>query len=836
LNGLTNTFRKDKEFYIGGCITFFIALAIYIKTMSPTVSFWDCGEFISCAYTLAVPHPPGAPFFIILGRFFSMLPFFSNVAVSINFISVLSTAFTILLAYFVIIQLAKSIHGRPRERLDKILMYGAASIGALCFAFTDTLWFNAVEAEVYALSMLFTALVFWLALKWLDTREELSSLKFLLFIVYIFGLAFGVHLLNLLVIPSILLLILFYQPKLLLRWQLWCIVPLIWLLGATTYLMILVRSGLDPNINMNDPSTLADFWYYFSRKQYGSQSLFLTIFDRKAPLWDYQIKYMYTRYFAWNFIGKGTELANLERGFIADTISLNGLKGFPFLLGIIGLFYHWTKDWKKALTVLTLFIIAGLGIVIYLNQPDPQPRERDYVYVGSFFAFSLWIGLGAHAILKSIKRWLENGIFQKLGLALVAGVLILIGPANEFMTNFKNHDRTGNYVAWDYAYNLLTGLEQDAIVFTNGDNDTFPLWYIQEVEGIRKDIKIVNLSLLNTNWYIMHLKHYEPKISIGLPDEDIMQLQPVAFKTQEASFKIPNELIENHYREYGEKAPENLLNDPYMRFTVEPTLNVNGVTGLKLQDQMVLQIVTRNISTRPIYFAITVDPTFFVGLRPFFRMDGLSYKLTPVKNPRIREDVLRTNIVENYRYTGVNERDIYLDFGSVRLLNNYRNGFMALAQYYYNIGEKEELGNLIDSMLERIPEFRTNFRDMIFTENIGKLYWFSGRRDELKKRLLEMLSWKPEIPVEKKLEYCRMLITPLEDYETAQSILLEMYESDKNNNQYVSHLLGAYEAGGNWQEALDTAEEWLQRFPDDAQAKMKSAMYRDSIAAQKKKN
>ncbi|MFC1733308.1 protein O-mannosyl-transferase family [candidate division KSB1 bacterium] len=832
LKGIKAQFNEDREIVIFGLITFLTALLVYFKTMAPTVSFWDCGEFIACSYILGIPHPPGAPFYLLLGRVFSLLPLFSDISARIGIISVISTAFTILFTYLIIIQLIRGFQGYPQRRLDRLLMYGAASIGSLCFAFSDTLWFNAVEAEVYALSMFITALTLWLALKWFETRTELRSIRYLLFIFYLFGIATGVHLLNQLLIPSIVLLILFYEWRLLLKWRLWVLVPLITLVGISTYFMIFIRSGMAPSINENDPSTISNFWYYFSRKQYGEQSLFLSMFDRQAPLFDYQIKFMHLRYFAWNFIGKGTTLADTTRGFIAETFSGRGLMWMPFLAGVTGFAYHFKKDWRKALAILALFITAGIGIVIYLNQPAPQPRERDYVYIGSFFAFALWIGIGVFAVLTFVRKVMERGSLQYAGIALAAALMLYICPVRQYQFNFDSHNRNANYAPWDYAYNMLVGCEPNAILFTNGDNDTFPIWYLQEVEGIRKDIKIVNLSLLNTNWYILQLKNYEPRIDFGLTDDQIMDLGFTRWQTSEVRINVPIKAFEDHYNEYNEQVPDGVRENPQISFTVEPTLTIQDIDVLKLQDRMVLQIVGTNLGIRPVYFAITVDPAFFVGLRKFFRLEGLNWKVTPVENPALHEETLHSNITDLYRYRGIDNPEVHFDFGTMRLLNNYRNAFMMLAQHYNNTGQRDKIGQILDFLLAVVPDYRSNFRDQVFTENIGKLYWLGGREEEFRASIQEMLAWEPEISEEKQFEYANYYINLFQDYDNAEPVLRKLYDKDNNNGRYLSRLLVVYESQKSWTKGVELLEDWVQRQPQDEPAQQKLSQLRDSLAAQ----
>ncbi len=820
--------KAETEFYTGAALSLVISLIVYFMTVAPTVSYWDCGEFIAAAHTLAIPHPPGAPLFLMTAKFFSMFPFSSDIAFRVNILSVLASSFTVLLVYLLVVQFAKSFAGSPKTTFDKYLMYGAAVLGALTYAFTDSFWFNAVETEVYASSTFFAALVIWLTLKWSENRDDLKSIKYLVFIIYFFGLSYGIHLLSFLAAPTIALLIFFYKPKLLLNWRLWSLVPVLFIAGVSTYFLIYIRSGLEPFINENDPSTWSSFMYYLNREQYGTQSLVASMLDRAAPLWEYQLKFMYLRYFSWNFIGKGI-LLDPARGFVTESFSLIGLKGLPFLTGMVGVFYHFKKDWRKALSLLAFFIFSGILLAYYQNQGDPQPRERDYFYIGSFLAFSIWIGIGSYGILKFVRKWLGSGTFQKAGVALTAAVLLLINPINEFQTNYESHDRSDNYAAWDYSYNMLMTCEKDAILFTNGDNDTFPLWYLQEVEGIRKDVRIVCLSLLNTRWFIYQLKNYEPKLPISYQDDFILnQLNPVAWKPSTViNLPLSPEVLKAHYDQYGEPVPENA--DTMMTITVEPTLNVGSQTALQLKDIMIIHLLANTRFQRPIYFGETVSPTNFAGLRPYLRLDGLNWKVTPVKNPKVNVALLEDNIMNKFKYRGLNDKNVHLDFSSTNLMINYRNTFDNLARHYYVAGNKEKTMEIQDEHLKRIPEWRVNFPNIEYSEQVGRLYHWGGRSEELHKRILEFSKPEYNIPKNKKLEYANWLYAMFQDTVNAEKLYVELYNENPADNQVLSVVVTYFESTKQYQKAIDKLQTWVTTHPQDQNASNKLKELQDSL-------
>ncbi len=676
---------KTFKFYnnLVGWVAFAIALITYTLTVEPTVSFWDCGEFIATSYKLEVGHPPGAPFFMLLARFFAI--FTSNtahVALAINMMSVFASAFTILFLFWTITNLARKIVSKNEELNinQQIAILSAGFIGAMAYAFSDTFWFSAVEAEVYASSSLFTAVVFWAILKWENVADEPYSNRWLIFIAYMMGLSIGVHLLNLLTIPAIVFVYYFRKYKVsgkgifftsiisifILAFIMYGIIPgavqlaaqfelmfvngfgmpfhsgLIFylaaltallilgiyyshkklkpvlntfflgvsviLLGYSTFAVIVLRASANTPMNENQPDNTFALLSYLNREQYGDRPLFYgpyytadylrdeegnvvsepqytyikykdkyleinktnpkydydpkqkTLFPRMFSrdeghvsayqnwggvsagenpnflnnisfFFKYQLGQMYFRYLMWNFAGRQNDLQGhgsflkgnwisgipfLDMAMVGPQSDLpDSMKNdktrnvyyfLPFLLGFLGFFYSLKNSEQRFSVIALLFFFTGIAIVIYLNQTPYQPRERDYAYAGSFYAFAIWIGLG----VLSIYKFLERKIPAKI--ALVAALVLTIPiPTLMATQNWDDHDRSGRYTARDFAANYLNSCEKNAILFTFGDNDTFPLWYAQEVEGIRTDVRVVNLSLLGTDWYInqMRRKAYE---------------------------------------------------------------------------------------------------------------------------------------------------------------------------------------------------------------------------------------------------------------------------------------------------------------------------------------
>lgn len=824
--------------------TFLATLILYCITIAPTASFWDSGEFIAVAHGLQVNHPPGAPFYSLVGRLFSMFMPASYVAISINFISALSSALTVMLLYLIIIRLVKEFRGpaEEMETIDLIGMYGGALLGAFAFSVTDTFWFNAVEAEVYAPSMFFTAIVVWLALKWSEHHDEPNNERWLVLIAYMFGLALGVHLLNLLALFFVALIVYFKKRDFTLisfsitgaisaasflviypftiqmlpgimdnidqatygligpisfivlviaviagaiyythknNMRLANIVMLCYamiMIGYSSYAVIFIRSIANPPIDENDPETVEAFISYLEREQYGQTPLLTgytfdnsrgtinqeqeTFFPRRysgsgAHLeqyanyesdWDffinYQVKHMYIRYFNWNFIGRESDIQDTgwQAGFSESQYENNPAHNsyfyLPFLLGLFGLIFHFQRDWKRAFSVLALFIMTGFAIIVFLNQTPIQPRERDYAYVGSFFAFSIWIGMGGVGMIELVKDYLKSNHSAAYA---VLGLLFIGLPGLMGYQNFDDHDRSNRYVAPDYAYNLLNSVAPNALIFTNGDNDTFPLWYLQEVEGVRTDVRIVCLSLLNTDWYIKQLRdqwsHESAPLPISLTDEEIEELTSSLTLHQPDTVRIPinKSLLKSAFssdRSYKETigvkpdtslelfregvnfgmpvdSLDNEVNWYFQGRSAGPDAQGNQRYYTQVQDEVILNILQTNNWLRPVYFANTVSTTSQLNLQPYFRFEGKAFRVVPKRkqagsfgwmDPDIHADRLR-----EFRFREWNNSDVYFDENIRRMLGNYRYSITELADNYRRIDKADSARKWLQWGEEKIP-------------------------------------------------------------------------------------------------------------------------------------
>ncbi|MEJ2053195.1 MAG: DUF2723 domain-containing protein [Calditrichaceae bacterium] len=861
---------------IVAAVIFIFTAVIYTMTVAPTVSFWDCGEFIACSYKMAVPHPPGAPLYLLIGRIFTLIPLAKDIALRVNMISVFSSALTIMLLYLIIVHLVRQWKGKLTENIDWYTAIFSGVIGALSFAFSHSIWFNSAEAEVYAPSMLFTALIVWLIMVWATKSDEPGSDRYLLMIAYLIGLSIGVHLLNILALPFITMIYYYKRYEFnaksfgilvvltgiimiavypgMVKWiplfaldfgavglallfvtiifaTFWAVnnhkhlLSFIFLsiflitIGYSSYATIFIRSNLNPNIDENNPETVENFIKYINREQYGDHS----IVDRKevwktSPngrrydstldfFWNYQINHMYVRYFLWQFVGMSDD----------ETDWNFQLWGIPFLLGLLGIYWHYRKDPKHALAVTALFFMTGLAIILYLNQPDPQPRERDYSYVGSFFAFSIWIGLGYAGLIDLIKTSLSKNN-EKLKLStiyLIFFLLLIISPMQMLAKNFHSHNRSGNYVAWDYSYNMLISCEPNAILFTNGDNDTFPLWYLQEVENVRTDVRIVNLSLLNTDWYIRQLRDMDPKVPMNMSDMQLDRLGLIPWKAQTVTVDVPNRVAEKMSDEFASAYPLEKENKPdKISFRVNPALNTRYGPMLRTQDYMILNILAANRWRKPIYFAVTVPRSNMVSeLVNYMRMDGLVMKIVPYKDWHISPSRLKENLTQKYQYRGLDDKSVYFNDNIKNLLQNYRSGYFQLAEYYSNQGEESKILDLWKNMDKNVDP------DVIPWTSRGMRVMSDAVEIAADTTLLDSIAGNYKDI--RDLQILGEQLLRLDKPKSSIPVLESVLEENPNDPRAMGLLLRAYESAGEPEKAVKSLESWIELNPGDRRAKQR---------------
>ena len=990
-----------------GWITFAIAAFTYCMTVEPTASFWDCPEFITTAYKLEVGHPPGAPFFMLTGNFFTQFtddP--SKVAFCVNIMSALLSALCILFLFWTITHLARMLlieDGKVTTWAQTVLIMGCGLTGALAYTWSDTFWFSAVEGEVYAYSSMFTALVFWLILKWEEHADEPHSDRWLVLIFYLTGLSIGVHLLNLLCLPAIAL-VYYYKRKpdanlkgslvaltismLLVAAVLYGVVPgivkvggwfewffvndlgmpfntgviiyiialiavvlaAIWstttpgrkrttllyglsvallgipfmghgalsivlglvvlgvlgfvlqrkdkngnyvlrkrflntsllcmlmlMIGYSSYAVIVIRSTQNTPMDQNSPEDIFTLGSYMSREQYGSYPLFKgeaycsqsqaygagaidykrnmrtqrrekadanepdsyeeieettgvkypagltmlfprmwsaahtgqyeqwmgsidtrsvifstpdgydmmgempTQFENLRFFLSYQINFMYWRYFMWNFAGRQNDVQSkgeLEHGnwitgfsFIDNALygdqsllpqSLRENKGhnvfycLPLLLGLLGLFwqaYRGEKGIRQFWVVFFLFFMTGLAIVLYLNQTPGQPRERDYAYAGSFYAFAIWIGLGVAAIAK----WLEKLLKQKPAIAAaVASVIGILVPLQMVSQTWDDHDRSDRFACRDFGLNYLNTLpaKGNPIIFTNGDNDTFPLWYNQEVEGNRTDARVCNLSYLQTDWYTDQMRrpaYDSPALPITWKrffyvDNGKHAYYPIKPEGREELDRIKEEnpnvdpyemsYIIDHYakKERGgyiptdsvvisvnkqaviesgmflPLGPENIPDK--MVISLRNAYEKQG--GLYRSDLMIYEMLAHADWKRPMYMSVTLGAGNYAGLENYLVLEGLAYRITPFDfggMGMIDSDTMYRNMMTRFKYGAVNTPGIYLDETVMRMCQTHRRMFLMLANSLLQKGKKAEAQKVLQKCLKELPPTTVPYTD-----------------------------------------------------------------------------------------------------------------------------
>lgn len=936
---------KGYKFYntVIGWFTFLVAAFVYLSTIEPTASFWDCPEFITNAFSLQVGHPPGAPFFMLMGRIFTMFAGnTSNVAHMANIMSAMASAFTVLFLFWTITHMARKIVGTKDADPalpQMIAILGAGIVGSLAYAFTDTAWFSASEGVVFGTSSVFTAFVFWCILKWENEADEKYGNRWIILICYIIGLSIGVHLLNLLAIPAVVLVYYFrkypFTPVgvitavilsmflvgfvffgfipgviILAQWFEFIFVNglgtpyntgtviylmvlaglIVWsikytiqkkkvlantiilgltvmLIGYSSYAVIVIRSNANTPMNQNSPNNPFDLLSYLNREQYGAKPLvygpyynapldnetsylkgsahyvqrngkyvisdytqkqnfdtrFMTFFPRMfsntpehvkeyqnwanikgVPIqvtnregepetlmkptfgdnlsffFSYQINWMYWRYFMWNFAGRQNDIqgngdiinGNWITGFnFLDSIRLgdqnhlpsalannkgkNKFYMLPLILGLLGLFFQFNagvKGKQDFWVILSLFVMTGMAIIIYLNQEPLQPRERDYAYVGSFYAFAIWIGLGVLALYEMLNRFSPAKTS-----AIAATVISLIAvPCLMANQNWDDHDRSNRYTCRDFGADYLESCAPNAILFTNGDNDTFPLWYAQSVEGIRTDVRVCNLSYLQTDWYVDQMKRKAYK-SDPLPikfnhdqyvqgTRDVIYIldqikRPIGFKealdfvrSEDPATKLPQadnySFFPSRQLVYPIDKAAVLANnvvDPKDADKIVPQMEINLKGNYITKDElMILDIIANNNWKRPIYFAITVGSDKYLNLQDYFQTEGFAYRIVPIKTPavngqigRVRTDVMYNNIINKFKWGNMNDPKVYLDENNMRMSMNVRNSFVRLADGLLDQGKRDSAIAVLDRCNELVPNSKVeyNYFNLLMVES-----------------------------------------------------------------------------------------------------------------------
>jgi len=657
-----------KIFWAGAAISFLASLALYVKTMAASASFWDSGEFIAAAYRLGIPHSPGTPLYVLVGRVFTLLPlWFFSIAERVNLISAVCGAIGILFVYMLVIRFLDAMFGKSQSQAETTVKVAGALVGALFLTFSDTYWNNSIESEVYAMSNALMGFMTWLALKWGDKPNDVRSTFLVYLLFYLLALSVGFHLGTILAFAGIFFYILMTKQKpfgnvefliacmgvgifvadatmyrdgqitvLLLivfavvvgvsysvKSPFALVCSLLFLLGLSVHLYLLIRSAHNPFLDEGNPETWRNLYAALRREQYPA----MNVLKRKAGFL-FQLEY-FNGYFQQQFQMASSYVQALNLGSL-----------LPIGLGIWGVVDHFSKHRKTFIMLFSTLVVVSLGLVLFLNFSDAEVRDRDYFYSPAFYFFAVYIGIGAASLLNELRAVVSRRSTALMPAVYAVTAVFLALPLFTLKNHYFSHDRSRNYTCPVYARNMLVGLEKDAVIFTNGDNDTFPLWYIQQVEGYRTDVSVVNLSLLNTPWYIEQCRDNEPKVPIRWTDEQVERLAP------------------------------------------RPTKD----GWLLIRDLAVQEILQANRFKRPVYFAVTIPPSTYAPYRRYLEMEGLAYKVVPREGENmVNVTRLKKNIYENFDYKCIltpdwkRDRSIYLPEYTEHLIQNYAAAFVQLS-------------------------------------------------------------------------------------------------------------------------------------------------------------
>ena len=930
-------------------LVFAIAAIVYGLTVEPTASLWDCPEFIACGYKLEIGHPPGAPVFMLAANLFSQLASSpSQVALMVNLLSALLSAGCIFFLFLTVTHLARklicTISDEEMSIPQVITIEACGMVGALAYTFSDTFWFSAVEAEVYAFSSFLTALMFWLILKWESEMDKPGSTRWIVLIAYITGLSIGVHLLCLLCLPAMSFVVYFRRAKrvtwmgmlkaliaggLLIGVILFCLIPgvvklggwfellftnvlgcpyntglicyillltgtiviayykvkqrivklslaclLMMLIGYSSYGVIFFRANAQTPMCENAPDNIFSLGSYLNREQYGKtplfygpaycseidcvakgeylvprqkegQAVYRPVADstkqeyevvrhdidyvyknnmyfprmhssRHAKAYEdwlgnvekkdgvptaaenlrfflsYQVNFMYWRYFLWNFVGRQNNIqghgevehGNWITGFRwiddwllgCDTSKLpsdlkenkgrNVFYGLPLLLGLVGMLWQWRKGREgkqQFLVVMLLFLMTGLAIVVYLNQTPLQPRERDYAYAGSFYAFAIWIGMGVGMISEKVR---VKSAKYATALAILSAIACLLVPLQMASQTWDDHDRFGRYTCRDFGANYLNSMQRDGhpIILTNGDNDTFPLWYNHEVEGVRTDTRVVNMEYLQTDWYIDQMKRQaydSPPLPISLSHED-----------------------------YKEGRMEYVPIDTDSITICPATISLKGKKGLYKNELMVLDMLLQANWERPVYMSISMGSDILPFLRDHLVLEGLAYRISPTATTqRIDVERLYDNIMHRFRYGGLSTKGIYVDEDVKRMANTHQLIMGVLIDSLLQRGDLKRAVNVCHKWQKEMPQENVPYTE--YALSMARCYYMARQPeqgDEIVSSLLrrsdEWLSWINTIKLSRRAGSLYNRYTWMQAMEQAL-VIAEQFERNEFIHQYI---------------------------------------------------
>jgi tetratricopeptide (TPR) repeat protein len=747
-----------KGYLAVAAFVFLSTLAVYSITVTPSIPFWDSGEFIATSHLLGIPHPPGTPLYVLIGRLFAMLPF-GNVEWQVNFLSALASAVAVLFTFLVTVRFMRIAQARKGERTvsDEVIAWTCGAVAAFFVAFSNTFWESAIEAEVYSLSSMVQVMAIYLSLRWWEELGNNGGDGRLLLAWYLMCLCIGIHLGTFLVAPAVILLALLVNPRSLFspRFMLWAAIFLV--VGISVHIYLMIRAVHNPSINEGDPETWDKMMYLLQRKQYGSRPMF-----PRSTTWTFQIQ-MFMNYFLDQY-----RLWPLTGAF-ASVI--------PMALGLYGAFMQFVREKKTFLMMLCLFGITGFGLIVYLNFTDHEVRERDYFFTSAFHFFAIWIGLGAGFVLELIRDAMKEETREKVSpafaVACVAAVALSWLPAK---TYFFSHDRRGFYIASDYAYNMLEPLKKNAFVFTNGDNDTFPLWCTQAVDHVRTDVRVVNLSLLNTDWYIKQLRDEDPKVPMDVSDE------------------VLAEIGNRGYLLDDQGQPENVNT-----WMVRNIMRAN--TGAK---------------ERPAYLAVTVPNHMALDKR--LKLEGLVFRIYPDSvGVKIDTTEMRKDLYQVFRYRGLFTNDgtyldkPYKDENAYRLTQNYASGHLQLGFRYRLDGRRAEAVAELERIMRMYPTFPA------VRPALGMFYLEIG---DTAKGLAFFDQSEKVTPRDPDLAYYHGIALGLTgNVDGAAKRLNDAIDLAPDDGQSYFALYSILFDHGRIAEAADVLKRWLARHPEDPQAR-----------------
>jgi DNA-binding SARP family transcriptional activator len=852
---------------VGSCV-FVLAFAVYLITLTPTVPFWDSGEFIAVSNILGIPHPPGTPFYVLLGHLASLVPI-ATIAQRVNALSGFASAIAVLVTYLVALRLIRLAQGRGQTGdvmtgdagtsawTSEWMAQVGAVVAALMLAFSDNFWENAIEAEVYSMMSMAQILVFWLGLKWWDAHEKKPTVGPLLLCIYVMWVSVGLHLgVGMMGLPLVLLVglvdrnvalmlampivsvlgvtyglermvgivlvfsivtyaVYAYQKKL--PWPVWLIsaasagwalvpafgdanfdvmtgsaaaialaLPLVvmWpkaregriialafvlmIVGYSTHLYLPIRAAQHPAVNEGNPSNWDSLRYLLERKQYGETSMF----TRRGP-WSAQLNKEFWRY--WNRQWTLFPTAQANRPGVPAREPAVWQSLLPLLLGLLGGWWQ-RKNRVSWLTTGCLFAFATVGMILFLNFTDHEVRDRDYFYTTGYHTFAIWIGLGVTWLIGWVRDSFQDGGLKRAATVFVTAILAL-QPFLVLRTLWFTHDRRGNYVAHDYAYNMLEPLAPNSFVFTNGDNDTFPLWYIQNVEHVRQDVRVINLSLLNTDWYIQQLKDEEPKVPISLDNRTIKELGAGAVQDSTGRLIYTNQFMVAHIMAEDRTA-----------------------TGWKKQP----------------YFAVTVPE--HMGFERQFSLEGLVYRVnTDTLHAEVDEEATRRALYQTFKYRGLFNEDgswntkVYKDENASTLSRNYAAAHLQLAFLYRHQGKIDQA----IAEMERVARMFPDYTDVLIP--LGGFYMDKGDTAKAVELFQQLVSRSPgNIEAHYYLGvtqiYRGKIHEALHEFDACIQI-------DPNYSQAYLAAYYSLKQVGNRDLAISYLSRWVDSHPTDAQAR-----------------